>query len=71
MSESELLNKAADEIERLTVNLGGSVAALKMCNDEIERMQAEIDQLSEQLAEATTEVEKLRELWENSPSAAR
>jgi hypothetical protein len=31
----------------------------------------EIEQLREQLAEATTEVEKLRELWENSPSAAR
>jgi hypothetical protein len=31
----------------------------------------EIEQLREQLAEATAEIEKLRELWENSPSAAR
>jgi len=46
--------------------------------DEIERLEAEnnqlyeqLEQLHEQLAEATSEIEKLRDLWENSPSAAR
>ena len=77
---SDLAVEAADEIERLKARPADELlleentlmrAALLSQADKIERMQAEIDQLSEQLAEATTEVEKLRELWENSPSAAR
>ena len=47
------------------------VPLMEEAADEIERMQTEIDQFEEQLAEATAEIEKLRELWENSPSAAR
>jgi len=66
--EADRYREAADEIERLkaiadTVDIM-TAQAIKRQNDEIE-------QLSEQLAEATAEIEKLRELWENSPSAAR
>jgi len=54
---SKLIAEAADEIERLEA--------------ENNQLYEQLEQLHEQLAEATSEIEKLRDLWENSPSAAR
>lgn len=70
-----------DLVERLRCTWEGRPYLPSICEeaaDEIERLNAAYEQLretylqaAEQLAEATAEIEKLRELWENSPSAAR